>query len=313
LFIIDKRKPRILKPIGGEDDDNEEDDNEDAKEDGSGNEPAPLWVDEDTDGTMVNIADGAQRLRKLRDTEEEVQISIAEFEERLRRQYERLHPTPAWAKISGQSSGPTSVFGRDTTLSAILRSSRSLIEKSSRRSLPSDLLQMFRVKDGNQMSPSAAVVQSCKFHPSAPVLLTAGLDKTLRLFHVDGKINPKLQSVHFDDMPIHAADFTADGRQIVISGRRKFFYVFDVEQGAVQKVLGIRGRDEKSFDTHTASPCGRFLAFLGRDGYIVLVSRHSKQWIANLRMNGSVRAIEFSKDGRFLYSIGSESLCCVRC
>jgi hypothetical protein len=28
------------------------------------------------------------------------------------------------------------------------------------------------------------VVQSLEFHPTAPALFTAGLDKTLRLFHV---------------------------------------------------------------------------------------------------------------------------------
>ncbi|KAJ3414597.1 U3 snoRNP protein [Chytridiales sp. JEL 0842] len=311
LFVIDKRKPRMLNPIGDEHgfDADETADNQDA-EDGSNSTPAPLWEDNDTEGTVVNIAEGAQRLRKLREAESEVNISIKEFEQRLRRQYEKLHPTPAWAVAGSQSQSTASLakklFGKDSALSSVLRSSRSLIEKSTGRHLPSDSLEIYRVKDGNQMSPSAAVVQSCKFHPSAPVLLTAGLDKTLRLFHVDGKVNPKLQSVHFDDMPIQAADFTADGRQIVISGRRKFFYVFDVEAGTAQKVLGIQGRDEKSFEKHTASPCGRFLAFLGRDGYIILVSRHSKQWIANLRMNGSVRAIEFSKDGRFLFSVGSD-------
>jgi U3 small nucleolar RNA-associated protein 18 len=42
--------------------------------------------------------------------------------------------------------------------------------------------------DANKAEPSASVVRSVEFHPNGRLLLTAGLDKRLRLFQV---LNPK--------------------------------------------------------------------------------------------------------------------------
>ncbi|KAJ3321045.1 U3 snoRNP protein [Blyttiomyces sp. JEL0837] len=342
LFFIDRRKARIVDyEEGKEGDEDDEDDEEGGKRRKNQtaasewvNEDVPLpWQDDDTDSVMIDLTQGANRLRKLRDTEDETTISLQEYERRLRRQFIKMHPTPDWARVRtdaergaaiaademGMDIDPESAaLGEVTTVAGaglltssratatLLRSARGLIDRSVKRRLAPESISMYRVRDANLASPSNGVIQACKFHPSAPILLTAALDKTVRLFHIDGKTNPKLQSVHFQDMPIFSADFTADGREIVLSGRRKHFYVYNLEKGVVERVQGIRGREEKSFEKHVASPCGRFLAFLGRDGYVILVSKQTKQWIANLKMNGSVRAIDFSKDGRFLYSIGSD-------
>ena len=40
------------------------------------------------------------------------------------------------------------------------------------------------MKDANQHGPSRAAVQSVEFHPLGQLLMTAGLDKRLRLFQV---------------------------------------------------------------------------------------------------------------------------------
>ena len=50
--------------------------------------------------------------------------------------------------------------------------------------LPPHMLEAVRVKDANQQEPSRAAVQSVEFHPSGQLLMTAGLDKRLRLFQV---------------------------------------------------------------------------------------------------------------------------------
>ena len=84
-------------------------------------------------------------------------------------------------------------------------------------------------------------VQSITFHPNAPVLLTAGLDKCIRIFHIDGKENPKVQSFYIRDMPIFSAAFSPDGSQIITSGRRNFFYSLNVETNRNNRIPGIRG------------------------------------------------------------------------
>lgn len=52
------------------------------------------------------------------------------------------------------------------------------------KQLASGLIETTRLKDANQQEPSKSVVQSVEFHPAGQLLLTAGLDKRLRLFQV---------------------------------------------------------------------------------------------------------------------------------
>ena len=130
---------------------------------------------------------------------------------------------------------------------------RSLTQKSA--ALPQAAIDTTRVRDVNETAPSQAVVQTVRFHPSGQLALTAGYDKTLRLFQVDGRTNALVQSVFFGDMPIYDAAFSPDGRSIVACGRRKFFYSYDVEAGLVDRIPGILGawRDKATVD---ATPCG---------------------------------------------------------
>jgi U3 small nucleolar RNA-associated protein 18 len=50
--------------------------------------------------------------------------------------------------------------------------------------LPPGSLEATRLKDANVAEPSKAVVQSLGWHPGGQLMLTAGLDKKLRLFKV---------------------------------------------------------------------------------------------------------------------------------
>lgn len=86
------------------------------------------------------------------------------------------------------------------------------------------------------------VVRSVCFHPNAQLLLTAGLDKTVRFFNVDGKKNPRVQSLFLEDMPVAKAAFTGDGRKVVAAGRRKWFYVVDLASARVERVRNISAR-----------------------------------------------------------------------
>lgn len=150
-----------------------------------------------------------------------------------------------------------------------------------------------------------SVISSVQFHPKAPVLLTGGLDKTLRIFQVDGKENTKIQSVYFKDLPIRCSKFTSDGREVILTGRRKHFYTMDIEKGTTSRIFGIRGRDEEhSFEKFFVSPCNKYLVFPGKYGHISLLSKNTKNWIADLKMNSEVKDIGFSGDGQYMYSFG---------
>lgn len=65
---------------------------EDDEDDGDG----PAWEDSDDERLAVSLASVPQ-LRKLRETEEDDMVNGKEYVRRLRRQYQRLYPTPEWA------------------------------------------------------------------------------------------------------------------------------------------------------------------------------------------------------------------------
>lgn len=86
-----------------------------------------------------------------------------------------------------------------------------------------------------------ATIQAVQFHPNGQLMLTASMDKRLRLFQVDGVHNPKVQSVYFADMPLFNARFSVGGDEVVCVGRRPFFYTLDLRSGTTTKVPGIQG------------------------------------------------------------------------
>ncbi|KAL7535356.1 hypothetical protein ACHAXR_006442 [Thalassiosira sp. AJA248-18] len=132
------------------------------------------------------------------------------------------------------------------------------------------------------------------------------MDKMVRFFRVDGDTNPKIHGIHFPKMPITCASFLGDSGSVVLSGRRPFFYVYDAVSGNIQKIPSIVGRGERSLEKFTVSPDGRVIAFVGNDGYVILVDGKTRQWIGDLKMNGSVRAITFSEDGEYVIGSGSD-------
>ncbi|CAN0171064.1 unnamed protein product, partial [Discosporangium mesarthrocarpum] len=165
-----------------------------------------------------------------------------------------------------------------------------------------------RCKDANQHEPSKAVVRAVSFHSDGELLLAGGFDKTLRLFQVvDGEHNPKAHSIFFADMPITNASFTGNN-QAIISGRRPFFYWYDVPSGKVQKVPRVfsSGRKEKCLETFAASPDGKWLAFAGEDGYILLLSNRTKQWVGDFKLNTSANVIAFTPDSKFVLGAGAD-------
>lgn len=285
----------------------------------------PAWVDEEDEATTVNISN-VNLLRKLRKDKNETVISGKEYVERLRVQHRKLNPETSWAELrtnkghgttfdtddfasdDGRTDLPISLLSDVTDRKAgelILRNNADLVVKSKLR-LPPGLINVTRMRDANIEEPSNAVVHSVEFHRNAQILMTAGLDKKLRFFQIDGKKNPKIQSIFLENFPIHKAAFIPDGSKVLASGRRKFFHVYNMEVGRVDKVHQLIGREEKSLESFAVSQDSKTVAFQGNEGYILLTSLSSRQWIGNMKMNGSVRALSFAQDGKELLSIGQD-------
>lgn len=266
----------------------------------------PVWVDEEEEKTSVNIAN-VNRLRKLRKEEDESVISGSEYVSRLRAHHIKLNPGTEWAHLGSQPKFYNSSDDESDVeeLDDILRTNEDLVVKSGRKLLPG-LLEYSRLVDANAEDPSNGPINSVQFHKNAQLLLSAGLDRRLRFFQIDGKRNTKIQSIFLEDCPIRKASFLPDGSHVIISGRRKFFYSLDLVKAKVDKIGPLTGREEKSLEYFEVSPDSNTIAFTGNEGYILLVSSTTKQLIGTLKMNGTVRSLSFAANGHHLLSFGGD-------
>ena len=96
--------------------------------------------------------------------------------------------------------------------------------------------------------------------------------------------------------------------QIVASGRRRHFYIYDVATSAVERVSALLSRHDSSVESFAAcsSSSNPLVAFLGNEGSVPLVSLRSRQSVGALKMNGTVRTAAFSSDGAELLTSGAK-------
>uniref|UniRef100_A0A3Q2FU12 UTP18 small subunit processome component n=1 Tax=Cyprinodon variegatus TaxID=28743 RepID=A0A3Q2FU12_CYPVA len=103
--------------------------------------------------------------------------------------------------------------------------------------------QMKKCLHANSARPSEDKLTTVQFHPSAQVVMTAGMDRSISLFQlqVDGKTNPKIQSIHLERFPVHKARFSLDGETVIATSlRNKMFYLYDMMEGRVVPVHSVR-------------------------------------------------------------------------
>ena len=167
---------------------------------------APAWVDPD-DATLEVSLKGNKRLRKLRDTPTEDAIGGREYERRLRRQYEKINPTPDWAKRARTKLHPSKKrrasadsdededMLTDEDLPTLLASTTGVLGKRS-KALQSGTLSIERLRDANISAPAEGAIKAVQFHPATelPLLLTASEDRRLRFFNVRANIHSRYLS-----------------------------------------------------------------------------------------------------------------------
>jgi len=159
---------------------------------------APAWTDPDDINLQVSLASDS-RLRKLRDAPSEDTVGGREYESRLRRQFEKINPTPTWASNARRKLHPTQAKRKRSSTSSsseledgdilpeLLSSTGGLLGATTKyRALPQGTLAIERLRDANQAATSEAETKALQFHPSpqVPVLMTASADRRVRLFNV---------------------------------------------------------------------------------------------------------------------------------
>lgn len=272
-------------------------------------------------GSKVGVA----RLRRLREEVGESKISGLEYELRLRSQFEKLHPRPGWASFRLTSlsdkpdefdndAGEAVIINEDASkgIHDLLRSDTGLIEGYASRNddsasksikargkLKAGEIELDRLRNANDAQNAHAIaaeeslpaIEMVRFHPSprASVLMTASKDRRVRLFQIDGKTNPLVQTIHVPDLPIQHASFHPSGSSALIAGNRPFLYAYDLQAGRVVRSIPWRGAgslhsqssaeddgnelrlSDAKFQPHTAEEGNRLLAIGGRRGVVHLL------------------------------------------
>jgi WD40 repeat protein len=276
-------------------------------------------------------------LRKLRTNETEDVVSGREYTRRLRRQFEVLNPVPEWAQSSrpakrrrrssagsdlSRSSDDVDFDDEDLStlpLARIMQDAGSLVRtaptNSKRQKLRPGKLNIQRSPDIPLTQPSA--VTSLSFHPEYPVLLSSGPASTLYLHRIQPTAhptpNPLLISVHIKRTPITKSAFSQPlGDKIFFSGRRRYFHIWDLPSGNIQKVTRVYGQkdEQRSMERFKLSPCGRYMGLVGSSkkggGIINVLDAKTTQWVASARIEGRNGVADFAwwSDGEGFTVVG---------
>lgn len=142
-----------------------------------------------------------KRRRKLRDAVAEDTVGGRDYERRLRRQYEKINPTPEWAtkarkrvqdttgkrRRSSTDSEPDAEEAEDSSaLDSLLSGTGSVLAGRRAKILAHGSLSIERLRDANLSAKADGEIKVVQFHPSpqVPVLFTTSADRRLRLFTV---------------------------------------------------------------------------------------------------------------------------------
>lgn len=224
--------------------------------------PGAAWEDDEDTQLEVNLS-ATNRLKKLKRDDDDGNISAGVFTQLLQERFQTRQL--AWAAVETVDTANVEDDEDDLmrrTDSLVETSTRQLRKRkalettattsSSRRGdegegdgspLPEGKINIVRLTDANASEPAVnEPVTALQFHPAGRLLMVASGDKHLRFFRIDGEKNEKQLSVKFSDMSITCAAFLGCSSEVVVSGRKPFFYSYDTASGLVTKLPGLMGK-----------------------------------------------------------------------
>jgi len=303
---------------------------EESEDDTLRSRQPPAWEDSDDERALVSLA-SVPRLRKLRRTEVEDVVNGKEYSRRLRKQFELLNPAPEWAQHAlkrpakkkrrlseqiGSSDEDVSDDGMDidgelpsaAPLSELLQDAEALVRTSGpgvgkKRKLKPEVIDIQRQKDIPGVQPSA--ITSLSFHPKLPLLLSSGPSSTLYLHQIASSPpaptpNPLLTSLHIRGSELTTTTFHPKDSRIFLSARRRYFHVWNLTTGQVEKIARVYGQqhEQKTMERFKLSPDGAYMALIGSTkkggGVINVLDATSLQWLTQVRIESRGGIAEFA-------------------
>lgn len=303
LFFIDDAAPGDA-PMEVDSSDEEASDSDDA------------WHDSDDDNVTVSLID-LNRLKKLRKYDGDDSVSGRAFTHRLRAQFEKIYPRPKWAdaleapkEVDSDDEQESEDENPTIDLAALLENTNKFSVTRGLKLISPTRLDISRLKDANALKKSKGPVHAVMFHPTHPLLLAGGMDRTVRIYNIDGTNNPFVTLIHTRDAPVALAQFApvrevAPGIElstlVYMAGRRRYMNKWDVVSGDVEKILRLYGHEEhqKLFEYFKISPKGSYIGLTGGQGWCNLLNP-AGQWARGFKIGGNVVDLAFSHDESLL-------------
>ncbi|KAH3678474.1 hypothetical protein WICMUC_001491 [Wickerhamomyces mucosus] len=299
----------------------------DSNSDSDSSSDSDVWIDSEDENINISLLN-SDKLKKLRHIETDSIINGKQYIQRLRSQFEKIYPRPNWADINqsdeetnsddekdeiltdDENEGNSTVeLGDIKALTKILQSNTKILNQNQSRLLPPTKIDIIRLKDANQKFYSKSAIQTLSFHPTHPLLLTSGYDRSIRIYHIDGKNNNVVSTIHFKDSPIQTAQFNPNFEinKIFAGGRRRYMYSWDLSNGGIEKISRLYGHEstQKSFENFKISPGGNFIGLIGNSGWINILSSITSQWLKGFKIEGTIVDFDWSINEDFIVVINS--------
>lgn len=322
LFFIDEGEQ---SGSGDENDEDSDESGEDSSSEESSDE-SDAWQDSDDEKMQVSLV-SSDRLKKLRKSLDDEYVDGRDYTRRLRARFEKIYAPPKWAiedrkRANGEFSdeddednemdvededSDTEVSKASNPLAKLLSKTTQYITSAAPKLLPPGQLDISRLKDANQAAVSHSAIQAMAFHPTHPLLVTTGYDRTLRIYHIDGKNNALASSLHIRRSPFQTAQFHIDGRRVLAGGRRRYLYIWDIETGSATKISRMFGHEDtqRSMEKFKLSPCGRYIGLVGSNGWVNILSATSGKWVAGAKVEGVIADLAWHRDGNKLLIVNT--------
>lgn len=206
-----------------------------------------------------------------------------------------------------------------------------------KRKLRPEVIDIQRTKEVAGGGPSS--IDTLQFHPSYPLLLSAGPSSTITLYHISPhppNPNPIVTSLHVRGTPIHTAEFCRpaaeassdnsheqdpnDQTRIFFASRRRYFHTWSLSTGQIQKITramyGTARHSQRTMEQFKLSPCGRWMGLVSSakkgGGAINVLSTSTMQWQCSCRVDsrGGVADFAWWRDGNGFAAVGKNGEVC---
>ncbi|CAH6719658.1 U3 small nucleolar RNA-associated protein 18 [[Candida] jaroonii] len=306
------------------DDDGDDMEVDEEADSASDSDSENAWSDSEDENVTVALS-SSNKLKKLRAFENDNEVNGKSYINRLRSQFEKIYPKPAWVeKLTEETEEQEQdedeedydddeqddeIKHDSNSILKILKTTDKFIITKQLKLISPHKLSISRLKDANQSRRAKGGIQSMCFHPTSPLLLTGGFDKTARVYYIDGNHNELVTSLFVRNCPIYSCSFsTVNNKNLIfVSGRRKFMNKWDLDSDEIEKISRMYGYEkfQKSMESLKISKSGKYLGLMGSSGYCNILNGLTGQFMMNFKIEGTIIDFDFSSNERELIIVNT--------